>query len=123
MAEPKKRPNPNPMRLFFGVTGLATLSALVTSIVSPIPGGAATEGGTATADTAAVGPDPAPVTMAVQHITRYVQLKPGESAPAGATVIGKAAPQPKIVVTTVTVPAPARAQSATVVTKTKQSGG
>jgi hypothetical protein len=92
-------------------------------------------------DTTADAPTPAPealVTSApieVTHVINYVQLKPGEIPPPGATVIAPDAPAPKIVVTTIPgkvirQPAPAAASSSSSGTssqpkqrvKTRQSG-
>lgn len=59
----------------------------------------------------------------VNHVIRYVKLKPGQKAPPGAKVINAKDPAPRIVVTHVAARTPARTQRQAVVkTKTKQSG-
>lgn len=90
----KARPDPAPMRLAFGLTGLAAASAIVTALVAP--SGADAVGGTSpTTLTAAI--DPAPV---VRHVVRYVQLQPGQVAPPQAVVRQAPTPQPRVVVVT-----------------------
>ena len=108
---PRARPDPAPMRLALAVTGLVAATAVAASIIrppvaSPVP--------------APTDPPPPPTTqpVAVQHITRYVQLKPGQTAPPGALVVQKPAPTPRVVVVTVPAPAPRRV----VVVTTRQSG-
>ncbi len=83
------------MRTLIGLTGLAAFSAIATAIVSPPSGNAAAT--TTTTVQAQVAP-----AASVKHVTRYVQLKPGQTAPPKATV--KAAPPvaPRIVVVTTT---------------------
>ncbi|MGZ3587063.1 MAG: hypothetical protein ACXVAE_05080 [Candidatus Limnocylindrales bacterium] len=84
------------MRLALGLTGLATISAIATAVVAPGGPNAAT-GGSAQAVTTV--PAPAPT---VQHVTRYVQLQPGQTAPPQATVTQQPAPPPRVVVITTT---------------------
>jgi hypothetical protein len=88
----KARPDPRAMRLVFGFAGLATLSALATSVITPPP---------SSADVAqAVVPDP--TARPVTHVTRFVQLPPGQTAPPQAAVRQLPAPSPKVVVVTTT---------------------
>jgi hypothetical protein len=108
---PKARPDPGPMRLLMGVTGLAAATALATAIVRP-------NAPTVAPATADASPLPTPPPLVVRHVKRYVQLKPGETAPPGATVVQRPEASPRVVV--VTVPAPA--QRRTVVVVTRQSG-
>jgi hypothetical protein len=106
------RPDPTRLRFALGAGGLATLSALVTAIVTPAPGAPAVPAGagaTSTTDT--------PATIAAQRPVQYVKLAPGQSPPAGATVIDAKAPKPITIVTRVPAPAPQ-----TVVVRTTQSG-
>ena len=88
-----------------GLAGLASAAALTTAMlpsVTPAPGaGQALEPVAA----AAAGPTAAP---SVQHVTRYVQLQPGQTAPPQSTVVVKPKPTPRVTVK--------------VVTQTKQSG-
>ena len=90
----KARPDPAPMRLAFGLTGLAAASAIVTALVAP--SGADAVGGTSLT-TVMVATDPPPV---VRHIVRYVQLQPGQVAPPQAVVRQAPSPQPRVVVVT-----------------------
>jgi hypothetical protein len=101
------RPDPTRQRLALGATGIAVLSALITAIAVP--------------SRPAVAPPaspPAAPTMVTQQLPIvYIQLKPGQSPPLGATVIDAKAPKPITIVTR--VPAPAQR---TVVVRTTQSG-
>ncbi len=92
MARPMRRagsrPDARPARIAFGVGSVAALSALAAAIVAP-PAPAAD------AVTTMIVPDsPAP---SVQHIVRYVQLKPGQTAPPQAVVRQPATPKPRVV--------------------------
>ena len=70
------------MRLMAGFIGLASLSAIASGLLpSVVP--AASAAGAATTATVAADPAPAPV----QHVTRYVQLAPGQTAPPQAAVV------------------------------------
>lgn len=107
---PKGRPNATPMRVALGTGFLAALSAIVGTIVAPPgPPVAAADPNLAAAGAAAT---PGSVIRPIV----YVQLKPGETAPPGATVIDPAAPTPMTVVTTITAPVKP------VIIKTTQSG-
>ena len=88
------RPDSRPMRTLLGLTGLAAMSAIATAIVSPpVTGDAAV--------TTSVQTQSLP-TAPVQHITRYVQLQPGQTAPPSSVVKAAPAPTPRIVVVTTT---------------------
>jgi len=88
---PKPRPDPRPMRLALGMAGLAALSAMTTAILAP-PAPTVAEG---TATTTADAADPLPpASVHVRHVTRYVQLQPGQTAPPSSTVLVKPAPTP-----------------------------
>jgi hypothetical protein len=91
----KPRPDPGPLRIAIGLTGVATASALVSAFLAPSAGGTAGAGTTTTETTLA--PVPA---QAVQHITRYVQLAPGQTAPPQAVVQQAPAPKPRVVIVT-----------------------
>ena len=97
----KAKPDPRPMRLVLGASGLAALSALVTGIVLPPNTGSAYTGST---------------TVQVQNPVQYVQLKPGQTAPPGATVINGTA-QSGTLVNSVAAPA-----QKPIIIKTTQSG-
>lgn len=91
----KSRPDPGPLRIALGLTGIATASALVTAFLGPATGtNAAAVAGTS--DTAGL-PANAP---SVRHVTRYVQLAPGQTAPPRAIVQQAPASKPRVVVVT-----------------------
>jgi hypothetical protein len=117
---PKARPDPGPMRLTLAMTGFVAATAMATAIIRPpAPAPAAT-------------PDPVPQPtdaptqppLVIRRVTQYVQLKPGETAPPGATVVQKPAASPRVVVVTIPAP-PAKRVVVTqrVVAVTRQSGG
>jgi hypothetical protein len=107
---PKSKPDARPMRIALGAAGLAAFSAIVSAIVLPprpvvqapaLYGQQAVPGG------------PGSVTT-VQAPIQYVQLQPGQTAPAGATVVDSSA-RPAAAA----VPAPALKP---VIIRTTQSG-
>jgi len=105
---PRARPDANPLRLMFGLAGIASISALTAAMlpsVAPAPAAAADTQTVLTADAAVIAPAPT-----VVHVKRYVTLKPGETAPPQSTVIVR--PQPTPIVRTQVV----------TVTRTRQSG-
>jgi hypothetical protein len=108
---PKARPDPGPMRLTLGVTGLVAVTAMATAVVRP-----ASVAPAATPSDLAAPTTQAP--LVIRHVTNYVQLKPGQTAPPGATVVEKPVASPRVVIVTVPAPAPRR-----VVVVTRQSGG
>lgn len=85
----RARPDPNGHRLVVLFGGVAAASALVTAILTPTTPATAT-------DQAAAAADPAPI----QHVTRYVQLLPGQTAPPDAAVAPAPAATPRVVVVT-----------------------
>ena len=93
--EPRPRPDPNPVRLMAGFIGLASLSAIATGLLPSVVPSANAAPGTVTIVTDAVPP-------AVKHVTRYVQLKPGQTAPPQTAVVAAPKPTPRIVVVTTT---------------------
>jgi hypothetical protein len=94
--EPRSRPDPGPLRVALGLTGVAALSAIATAVA-----GAATGAANATGPTPLALEAPGP-SAPVQHVTRYVQLRPGQTAPPQATVTQQPAPSPRVVVVTTT---------------------
>lgn len=112
---PKARPDARPMRLALGAGGIAVLSALAATIVSPPQ-----TTSPVTADVPQQAAVPQGTGVDVQQPIQYVQLLPGQSAPPGATVIDAAAPTPLTVVVTVTAPPQKAAAPKTI--KTTQSG-
>jgi hypothetical protein len=112
---PKARPDARPMRLALGAGGLAVLSALAATIVSP-PQTASP----VTADVPQQAAVPQGTGVSVQQPIQYVQLLPGQTPPPGATVIDAAAPTPQTVVVDITA-APAN-RAAPRIIRTTQSG-
>lgn len=100
----RRRPDPNPLRLLIGFAGVASAAA-VTSAMLPSVAGSATTATGAPADglTVAVAPEPTP-----RLVTRYVTLKPGQTAPPDSTVVVRPQPTPQVTVR--------------VITRTRQSG-
>lgn len=88
-----QRPDPRPMRIAIGMTGLAAATAMATAIAAPRPPAATV----ATVVTTDVQPAPS-----VLHVTRYVQLQPGVTPPPQAAVQVVPTPQPRVVVVTTT---------------------
>jgi len=96
------KPDPNPLRLMLGFAGLASASAVTAALLPSItPAQAAEPVAVAVAEVAAPTPP-------VVHMTRYVVLEPGQTAPPQATVKAQPTPTPIIKVK--------------VVTQTRQSG-
>lgn len=94
----KPRPDPGPIRIALGLTGIATASALVTAFLGSAVG--ADAGGAAvTTDPAAVAVAAEP-SQAIRHVIRYVQLQPGQTAPPKAVVKQAPAPKPRVVIVT-----------------------
>lgn len=89
------------MRLLYAFAGIASASAIVTVLLpSVLPAGALGPGGL-TLDAVAQGAAPS-----VRHVTRYVTLQPGQTAPPNAPVVVQPAPTPGV----------------RIVTRTRQSG-
>jgi len=85
------------MRLMAGFVGLASLSAIATGLLPSVVS-TASAGATPTTTTM-IAEAAAPI---VKHVTRYVQLKPGQTAPPQAPVVAAARPTPRVVVVTTT---------------------
>jgi len=98
-APARGRPDPRPMRIAYGVAGLAAASAVATAVLAPpAPAPAAASQQVATV----LAPDQAAMAP-VRHVVRYVYLKPGQTAPPQAVVAQLPAPTPRVLtVTTVT---------------------
>jgi hypothetical protein len=90
----RPRPDPRPMRLALGMAGVATLSALGTAILVPPQAPASQATSVTTGQTASTA------TTRVRHVTQYVQLAPGQTAPPQATVEAVPTPAPKVVIVT-----------------------
>jgi hypothetical protein len=87
---PRSKPDPRPMRVLLGFTGLAAATAMVTAVA--LPPATAQTATTITAADAGVTP--------VRHVIRYVQLQPGQTAPPNASVKVAPQPTPRVVVVT-----------------------
>ena len=88
----RSKPDANPLRLLVGLAGVATASALVTAMlpsVSPTEVVVAAD----TTGLTAVAPEPS-----VLHVTRYVTLQPGQTAPPQSSVLVKPQPTPHVTV-------------------------
>ncbi len=79
-----------------GLTGIATASALMTAFLGSSAGANAAATGASVTDVAVA----AAPSQAVRHVTRYVQLAPGQTAPPKAVVQQAPAPKPRVVVVT-----------------------
>lgn len=113
--QPMKRPDPRPMRVVYGAGAVAAMSIMAVGLVQPDWTSTADPGQTddsfnPTDDPGAIAvlPDgtspgqPVPTRDAVRggkvrHVIRYIYLKPGQTAPPGATVISATAPPPRVV--------------------------
>lgn len=95
VADRKPRPDPGPLRIAMGLTGIATASALMTAFLGSAAGANAGVASVASDATVATLPEPA-----VRHVTRYVQLAPDQTAPPAAIVKPAAAPTPRVVTVT-----------------------
>ncbi len=92
----RSKPDPNPMRVIFGMAGIASASALMAAMLpSVMPTPVAVAGAVDT--TTAVGPEPS-----VVHVTRAVTLAPGETAPPNSSVVIPPQPTPRVHVKAVT---------------------
>ena len=94
---PRARPDPNPLRLLLGVAGVASASALVTALLPSVTPAVATVADPAAGLVADAQPAPS-----VRHVTRYVVLQPGQTAPPQAPVVVQPTPTPRVKVVTVT---------------------
>jgi hypothetical protein len=94
VAAPNRRPDPGPLRIAIGMTGIAAASAIATALLSS--SGANADVGTVQA-AVTLPADPTPVT---RHVVRYVQLMAGQTAPPKAVVKQAPAPKPRVVVVT-----------------------
>lgn len=100
---PRRRPDPTSLRLLVTFAGIASASALAAAMLpSVVP---VTDAAGSVATTGQVL-DAAVAAPSVRHVTRYVTLKPGQTAPPHASVITRPTPTPRV----------------TVVTRTRQSG-
>jgi hypothetical protein len=93
---PKGKPDSGPLRLAIGMSGIARGRARA----PPRRGPASTAAGGGTTQTTVIVPvQPTP---AATHVTRYVQLQPGQTAPPQAIVKQAPASTPRVVTVTTT---------------------
>ncbi len=89
---PRPRPDPNPLRMLLALAGIASASAITSAMlpsVVPRP--------VAPADAAADVTVPQP---SVIHVTRIVQLQPGQTPPPQSSVVVQPTPTPRVHVVT-----------------------
>ena len=92
----RAKPDPKPMRLLFGMAGLASATALLTAMLPSVtPSRVAVVEAVDTTTT--VAPEPS-----VLHVPRVVTLNPGQAAPPNAPVVVKPTPTPRVRVKVVT---------------------
>jgi hypothetical protein len=92
------------MRVVYGASAVAAASVIAVGLFQPATtpvtadptGQLAAQGGSGPGAAAANVPTG---DVVVKHVIRYVHLKPGQTAPPGATVITPNAPAPRVVVT------------------------
>lgn len=91
----RSKPDANPLRLLVGLAGIASASALVTAMLPSVsPTGLVVAADTTDTNVmTAVVPEPS-----VVHVTRYVTLQPGQTAPPQASVLVKPQPTPHVTV-------------------------
>jgi hypothetical protein len=98
------KPDARPMRVVYGASAVAAASVIAVGLFQPATtpvtadptGQLAAQGGSGPGAAAANAPSS---DVTVKHVIRYVHLKPGQTAPPGATVITRNAPAPRVVVT------------------------
>jgi hypothetical protein len=89
------KPDPRPLRMLIGLAGLASASAITSALLpSILPATAAASTGN---DAAIVAPQPS-----VIHVTRTVQLAPGQTAPPNAPVQVQPQPTPQVRIQVIT---------------------
>ena len=91
--EPRARPDARPLRIAYGMGGIAAASAIATAMLGSGGGGSAQ-------GTSQVVTLPADTSPPVRHVVQYVQLKPGQTAPPQSVVQQAPAPKPRVVVVT-----------------------
>ena len=89
-ATQRARPDPTGLRLALGFTGVAAASAMASAFLAPVVGGSAQS----------VSVEVPVAAAPVRHLTQYIQLQPGQTAPPQAVVQQVAAPTPRIVTIT-----------------------
>lgn len=88
----KARPDSRPLRIAIGMGAVATISAFATAMSLPSGGDASSAVQTTVESPVATAP--------IRHVIKYVQLKPGETAPPEAVVKQAPTPTPRVVIVT-----------------------
>ncbi len=102
------RPDPRPMRVVYGASAVAAMGVIAVGLFQPAYAPAPPADANPQANPAGGngnGAQTAQTNVVVKHVTKYIHLKPGQSAPPGATVITQGAPAPRVVVTHNSTPA------------------
>ena len=89
------KPDANPLRLLVGLAGIASASALVSAMLPSVSPTEVVVAADTTSMTAVVAVMPEP---SVVHVTRYVTLQPGQTAPPQSSVLVKPQPTPHVTV-------------------------
>ena len=82
------RPDPRPMRYVYGASALAAVSVVAVGLVKPDFSSEPTSDAAAPAQSEEAADQPRR-DREVEHVVRYVQLRPGQRAPEGATVVSR----------------------------------
>jgi hypothetical protein len=92
---PRSKPDANPLRLLVGLAGIASASALVSAMLPSVSPAEEVVAADTTGMPAVVAVEPEPP---VVHVTRYVTLEPGQTAPPQSSVLVKPQPTPHVTV-------------------------
>ena len=92
------------MRVVYGATAMAAAGVIAVGLFQPATAPTAADQANPLAPQGGSGPGAAAQSatsgdVVVRHVIQYVHLKPGQTAPPGATVITRNAPAPRVVVT------------------------
>jgi len=106
------------MRIAYGAGAVAVVSVIAVGLVQPNFAASANQQATddanvadvanaqATPDTSQSGNGANQQDVQVKHVTKYIHLKPGQTAPPGATVITPSQPTPRVVAANNPAPKP-----------------
>jgi hypothetical protein len=101
------------MRVVYGASAVAAMGVIAVGLVQPGSSPATTSDSNQAAVTQPTdggqqqNQAQQPADVQVRHVIKYIHLKPGQTAPPGATVITPDAPAPRVVVTHAAPPPPA----------------
>lgn len=106
------KPDPRPMRVVYGAGAVAVVSVMAVGLVQPdfssgadqqatsdpqIADANVGQDGTSNGRSDQSGNGTTQPAAQVRHVIKYIHLKPGQTAPPGATVITRGQPTPRIV--------------------------